>query len=77
MLQPIYLIFLIFFMVSAHLNAMPYFHDFPDDGTREAAVAIDTFHEHALKSMDYNLNVGIPGFNALFRSKEIMTEIIS
>lgn len=40
----------------------PYFHDFPDDGTREVAYAAEAWLEHGLKSMDYNMNIAIPGF---------------
>ena len=55
---------IIFFWVTlfCQLFAGAYFFDFPDDGTREAAVAVDTYHEHALKSLDYYINVSMPGY---------------
>lgn len=39
-----------------------YFHDFPDDGTREVATSIDAYYEHALKSMDYVVHGSTPGY---------------
>ena len=55
---------MILFVISliSQNSSQPYFHDFPDDGSREVASAVEVYLEHALKSMDYNLNVSIPGY---------------
>lgn len=60
--------FLFFLTLSSHVLSLDavypgkYFMDFPDDGTREAAFAMEAYQEHYLKSNDYSFNVSIPGF---------------
>ncbi|RAP28971.1 hypothetical protein DID78_04285 [Candidatus Marinamargulisbacteria bacterium SCGC AG-343-D04] len=39
-----------------------YFHDFPDDGTRELAYSAESYQEHYAKSLDYNMHVSTPGY---------------
>jgi len=57
-----YLSFLFWFILSSFLFSQPYFHDFPDDGTRELAYSVNAYHEHALKSMDYIIHSNSPGY---------------
>ncbi len=44
------------------LVAVPYFHDLPDDGTRELAYSMQAYQEHMLKSVDYAVHASTPGY---------------